>query len=71
VLPRVNQHVRTDLGEGRLEQDEVAIVGAPAHALAEQVDGMVKRVETVFQSGERGVEFKGFWVDGAVGLRNQ
>jgi hypothetical protein len=32
---------------------------------------MVKRVETVFQSGERGVEFKEFWVDGAVGLRNQ
>jgi hypothetical protein len=60
VLAGVDQHVRSDLGEGSLEQDEVAVVGTPAGALAQQIDRVVERVQAVFQSCERGVEFKGW-----------
>ena len=59
VLARIDQHVRSDLGKGRFEQDEVPIVRAPAGALAQQVHRVVKRVEAVFESGESGVELEG------------
>lgn len=50
VLARVDEHVGADLGEGGFEQDKVAVVGAPAGALAQQVDRVVKRVQPIFQS---------------------
>lgn len=64
VLARIDQHVGADLGEGSLEQDEVAIVGRPAGALAQQLDRMVERVKAVLEAGERGVEFERWGGDG-------
>lgn len=73
VLSRVDQHVRADLGEGRFEQDEVAILGAAARTRAQQVHRVVKGIQAVFQPGERGVELEGWegGLTGAVGVRSQ
>ena len=65
VLAGVDEHVRADLGESGFEKDEVVVVGTPAGALAQQVDRVVERVQAVFQSCERRVEF-----EGCVGERN-
>lgn len=70
VLTGVDEHIRADLGEGGFKEDEVAVVGAPPGALAEQVDRMVERVQAIFQSCERGVEFKG-WGSWRDRLRSQ
>ena len=59
VLARVDEHIRADLGERRLEQDQVAVLGAAAGALAQQIHRVVERVEAVFEPGERGVELEG------------
>jgi hypothetical protein len=59
VLARVDEHVRTDLGEGGLEEDEVVVVGTPSGALAQQVDRVVERVQAILESGERRVKLKG------------
>jgi hypothetical protein len=58
VLAGVDQHVRSDLCEGRFEKDQVVIVGAATGALAQQIDRVVKRVQAVFESGQRGVKLK-------------
>jgi hypothetical protein len=73
VLARVDEHVRADLGEGRFEQDEVAILGAPAGALTQQVHRVVKRVQALFEPGERGAELEGWGgrLGVAVGVRSQ
>ena len=73
VFSRVDQHVRSDLGKSCLEQDEVAIVGTSAGALAQQVHRVVKGVQSVFQPSECGVKFKRGKSDCAngVGVRSQ
>ena len=73
VLSRVDQHVRADLGKSCLEQDEVAIVGTSAGALAQQGHRVVKGVQSFFQPSECGVKFKRGKSDCAngVGVRSQ
>ena len=73
VLAGVDEHVRADLREGRLEQDEVAVVGAAARTLAQQIHRVMKRVQAVFEPGQRGVEleWRGVWFEVAVGVRSQ
>jgi hypothetical protein len=70
VLAGVDQHVRADLGKGGFEEDEVAVVGASAGSLAQQVDRVVERVQAIFQCCERGVEFKG-WSGYRDGVKSQ
>ena len=59
MLSCVDEDVRADLGEGRLKQDQVVVVGASAGALTQQVNRVVKRVQPILESGKRGVELKG------------
>ena len=74
VLAGIDQYVRSDLSQGSLEQDQVAILGASARALAKQVHRVVEGVQSVFESGEVGAELErlGVWtVSVRFGVRSQ
>src|SRR5882672_2734575 len=72
VLARVDQHIGSDLGEGRFEQDQIAILGAASRALAKHVHRVVECVQSIFESGEGGAKLKRLAVsDVTVWLRSQ
>jgi hypothetical protein len=70
VLARVDQHVGSDLRDGGLEQDEVAIAGGKASPLAKQLHRAVKSVQSIVQAGEGGFELKRLG-DPTVRVRSQ
>ena len=58
VLARIDQHVGSDLRDGGLEQDEVAIAVRKACPLAKKLHRAVKSVQSIVQAGEGGFELK-------------
>ena len=47
-----------DLSERDLEQHEVVVVGRPSGLFTEHLDRVVKRVQSIVQSAEGGLELK-------------
>ena len=55
----VREDVRADLRQGDLKVHEVAVVFVTTNRVTQLLDGFMKRLQSLFEVAERGMELKG------------